>query len=746
MRMLPMPSGAQWSKCALLTLVAVIVMAEPLLSARPLFLRDLGMWHYPVLHSARTTGGEAVEIFPLWTSTIGTGRPLLGNAAYALLHPANLLYLVFGFNRAFNLYIALHVLVAGLGMFWLGRRLELSDAGAFVAAVAFMLGGYVMSCTSQYPMIAPVAWAPVALAVGLEAARRPDRRRIAILAVVLAIQLLGGQPEPTVMTVLIGILWTVSLFGSGSRASGVAVWVIASIGAVALAAAQILPAIAVARHSVRSLGLSASTVLYFSMHPARLVEFVASPGARWLTEGSPPNHLVDGGRALFNSHYLGLSVVLLSVAGCIAMAMWRRDKPRPPVIPTSVVVLTAVAGTVLAMGRYLPGFEPLVEAAPGVIPFRYPVKLVFVTALSVAVLAGISIDAVARGVEPRRQRTITVLVVVIVIFDLLLAHRQMAPVAPVAPAEDHPPLAQALDHWSRELGVDSRQWRVYHHRLPQVGWGPRLVDGEVVDARIYYVWQQRMLLPQTGLPYGIQHAFEQSIEIIDSLSSFRLAVAMHRAELSSMARALGSSGVLWMVSPMADLEPRSQGELVRVLEIDSRFGVPDGSGWLYRVAAFAPRARLTDRFLVAPGFSFDEVVALAVDGEGPVPVVLERDPGFVPTTDTEPPGSVEILADRGSELVLEAVVIRPSLLVVADELAPGWSARVDGTPVNMLRTNGVFRALPLAVGEHVVEFSYRPPLLALGVLVSLAAAAVCALCLRPGRASPPPRAPRGESS
>jgi len=68
----------------LVVAVAAVMLAEPLLSSRPLYLRDLGMWHYPVLRAARAADPPGAEPLPLWTSALGTGRPLLANPAYAL--------------------------------------------------------------------------------------------------------------------------------------------------------------------------------------------------------------------------------------------------------------------------------------------------------------------------------------------------------------------------------------------------------------------------------------------------------------------------------------------------------------------------------------------------------------------------------------------------------------------------------------------------------------------------------------
>jgi hypothetical protein len=72
----------------------------------------------------------------------------------------------------------------------------------------------------------------------------------------------------------------------------------------------------------------------------------------------------------------------------------------------------------------------------------------------------------------------------------------------------------------------------------------------------------------------------------------------------------------------------------------------------------------------------------------------------------------------------------PSLLVVTDTWMPGWSARVDDRPVAVLRGNHAQRVIPLVEpGRHTIVMRYRPPGLAVGLMISLASlAAWCVFC------------------
>ena len=60
------------------------------------------------------------------------------------------------------------------------------------------------------------------------------------------------------------------------------------------------------------------------------------------------------------------------------------------------------------------------------------------------------------------------------------------------------------------------------------------------------------------------------------------------------------------------------------------------------------------------------------------------------------------------------------ILVLADSYYPGWKAYVDGTEQVIRRANLFFRAVPLASGNHTVEFRYEPRSFAIGLAVSTA--------------------------
>ena len=73
-----------------------------------------------------------------------------------------------------------------------------------------------------------------------------------------------------------------------------------------------------------------------------------------------------------------------------------------------------------------------------------------------------------------------------------------------------------------------------------------------------------------------------------------------------------------------------------------------------------------------------------------------------------------------------------------DSFSDDWHATADGRTATIVRANGLFRAVRLNPGPHVVEFVYRPRAFLVGAAASTAGLAlVIGLLAWPARAKRP---------
>jgi hypothetical protein len=88
--------------------------------------------------------------------------------------------------------------------------------------------------------------------------------------------------------------------------------------------------------------------------------------------------------------------------------------------------------------------------------------------------------------------------------------------------------------------------------------------------------------------------------------------------------------------------------------------------------------------------------------------------------------SVRIVDDGGTTVTVEAALARPGVLVLRDTYDPSWAARVDGVAATIVRANGLYRAVALPSGRHVIRFTYRPGDFLIGLMITVATGLVLA--------------------
>ena len=71
--------------------------------------------------------------------------------------------------------------------------------------------------------------------------------------------------------------------------------------------------------------------------------------------------------------------------------------------------------------------------------------------------------------------------------------------------------------------------------------------------------------------------------------------------------------------------------------------------------------------------------------------------------------SANMVEHSDASIEVDVQVDQKSYLILADLYYPGWYATVNGQPAEILRADGVFRAVPLDPGRHHVNFGYLPP-------------------------------------
>jgi hypothetical protein len=164
-----------------------------LLRGRQFGYRDAAHFYYPLYQRVQDEWNAGR--WPLWEPEENGGMPLLGNPTAAVLYPGKIVYAVLPYPWAARLYVVAHTLLALAGMFVLLRSWGTDPTGSALAAFSYAFGLPVLFQYCNVIFLVGAAWLPLGFHAVDRWLRRGRRWGLIELAIVLAMQTLGGDPE-----------------------------------------------------------------------------------------------------------------------------------------------------------------------------------------------------------------------------------------------------------------------------------------------------------------------------------------------------------------------------------------------------------------------------------------------------------------------------------------------------------------------------------------------------------------------
>jgi hypothetical protein len=657
---------------------------------------------------------------PLWCPWSFSGHPFLADPVTQVLYPPALLWLVLPPGAAAISDAIFHFWLGGVGMRALCLTLGVSRAGAFLAAVAYMLSGFnvARAFIGHLQYYEAAAYLPWVFAYLERAVQTRRLRPLLVAAVALAMQTLTGCAPLTWITYGFSALFLL-LRAPVTRprvwrdvlAAGLH-WLLFAGLATAVAAVQVFPTVELARASVR-----ATAVARYAAQGA----FAASQFGLFLF----PTLKLGGYMYRWESYgYVGALIVLCAV---VALRGWRSDAR------VRVFTLLAVCAVPLMLAGHSPLFGVLLRVVPGYGWLRAHAREALIWVLVLPVLGAIGFErararpagwpcvlalvlfAAGAAVYYRADdiRWWQVLVVAMAIATVGMAGRVSARTA----------LAAAVAVLTGDLIVAARTYPTLFamgQRIPPLeasvrgmlssasGTGRIWLPADAARPNIGYALQRAAVGGNEGLVPGRYYAF-----------------------VHAMADTPIDPGVPTVISE----------EVFRRRPADFPFKVLDVGWTLVRVQPGAPyklvanprssgRVWLTDRWRVLP--SFDAVVEAmkAPTFDARQEVLFEEHPPQAPVPGDGTIGSAHVVSSTTNSIEVSATLQRDGFLVLSETFYPGWRADIDGRPVPIMRADGVLRAVYVPQGTHRVRFTFCPTSLMIGAVTSAAALLLIALLYR----------------
>ena len=402
-RRVRLPRVARPDLWAVLGLVAVafFFFRDVLLGRGVLFRRDISFLWYPQIESfvRCITNGS----WPLWDAYRGFGQPLLADPSAEVLYPPTWMNLVAPPWIVYTTFVVFHLILSGVGLYALARRLGVSRIGAFTGGLAWMASGPLLSFASMWHHLAGAAWIPWVFFAAERAIVDHRPRHTLALGGVLAAQILAGSADMVAMTlVALTAFMVLHRFewrrpsSAGNRRLAATIAIAVGLG-LALSAAQWLPTLEMATRDTERLGLDAKTRTRWSVHPFVMLE--AALPFRWNELPlSPPSaaDLLDSREPLLDSIYLGIPILGLATAAAIGGGRG------------AALALVAGGAALFSLGRHAPVYGAIVWLFPPLRIFRFPAKALVITAFAVALLAALGFDHWRDGDRRSRRWLVSV--------------------------------------------------------------------------------------------------------------------------------------------------------------------------------------------------------------------------------------------------------------------------------------------------------------------------------------------------
>ena len=711
-------------------------------------LADVAISYYPWTMLARAFVHAGT--FPAWNPYAFAGTPLFANVQIAWASPFSIPLWVLPLPYAFGVAAALKLWVAAFGTYLLGRELRLGFWAAVVAGTSFALCAFNVVWLSHGVFVSVAALLPWSIWLTERIVRRGRGRDGLALVVVVALALTSGHPGTQAHVLAATVLYALARIAlirglpAPARLGRLGLVGAAILLGAMLTAVLLLPGERAAQDTVGAMARQHGSSVFLSSRLTPDVLRTALFPDWW---GRPSEHRLLGPATYHErTFYTGAAALVLAAIALVGRGGWRRKAP---------LAMLGVLGAAVALRT--PGLWDLVIALP-VLDRVQNGRALLLFQFAIALLAGFGVQALRDAATSRRR-------VAVVLGAVVLA--AVVGIATLPSGGDA--LADGLREMVRRSRGDATAAAV---ALASVGWWIA-VAGATALLALALARRPRWRRPAGGalallvafdllrFAHGYQPMGPETTVVPGRTPAIAFLQRHARegriAGVSSLVADWSSTYGLRDVGGYNQPQPTQRWfDLWRVL--DERAASP------YSLTSLSPAAPqvlglLGARHVIAPPkarFGLD-ALRLVYDGRDgrvfanrltmpraivarSVSVAADQgdelaaiaDPSFDPRHDavvrvdelpasgapTSGAGSVRVVEERNARVTLRATLERPSLVVLGDQIAPGWSVTIDGRPARALEADMVLRGVVVPAGRHEVVWSYRVPGLRAGAALS----------------------------
>jgi hypothetical protein len=314
---------------------------------------------------------------PLWNPYIMNGVPYFANISKSVLYPATYLFAFFHPGVAVNVLVLSHLLISGLGMYWLMHQIgPYRKWQALLASVLWMFSLPFMSAVNNLVILQTITWIPWVFGLCYNVCIKKRVRDLPWLIIVTVLHLLGGHTQPVIYTALLCSGVALYALGTHQKRAQTFLHVLLWGGVtLLLSSAILLPVLDYSRQTTR-LHTTITEALAGSFHPLSLIQFVLP--FFW---SYPPKGIAWGPAwGVVNQSGGYITIIGLTSLFLFGKTLWQRRKLN------QYLLIIAIFSFVSALGKFFPPFSLAYRVLPFIRFVRSPSSILLLWSFSTAIL------------------------------------------------------------------------------------------------------------------------------------------------------------------------------------------------------------------------------------------------------------------------------------------------------------------------------------------------------------------------
>jgi hypothetical protein len=656
-------------------------------------------------------------LIPWWNPYFFSGTPFIANPVVNMLYPPTWLFVFLPLSFAYSLHLALHILVAMCGMYWLAKQ-HVSKIAAWLSGAIYGLSGFFMArvWAGHVDVIAAASYMPVVFGLYWLVVKRGTRKDISLAAFAFALQLFAGYQTMAFFTgISIGVAMLV--YATVHRAiKPIGRVLFTTCIAVCLSAVQLLPEQEFFRQSIRTFSLPYQWISYGSIQLKNLFGLIHPFifGDQLSYAGPPPNYAEQ---AMFIGR---ITLVLAAVAIVLGIPKLRSLKNLQKDEKTYLWIIFALI-TLFAIWVSLGPNAPLDiqyilwKLVPMYHYLRIPPRHLVLFVFGMSMLAGLGLEALIsiKAIRFHKQKFIELIIVGTIIAELVPFAQHFMRLTPLPETIHDKPLVATFQSAS-SLDTTGGPYRLLQNFGVWVSARDSLDFDSVASYGIYSV---------TGYDPSILRNY---YEFIDAASG--------NAEPSILSEDV-QVPYLNVWSPYADVLNFKY--LMVLTPYDPAYGTK--GKFTFVSENLARNYRVYENTTAFPRFYFvPNIVSLenraevaetirknTVDPKTTV-LALQKDissfPGSISSCPVGEDAKIHITQYNPNTITMLANVPCDGYITSSEVMYPGWDAYVDGVKTELFEGNLAFRTVKILKGNHTIVMTYSPRIFLWGLGLSILSA------------------------